>query len=219
MRSRALTSPFGGAPRRGRAPAFISASSSRSGFLVDKVTDLSVICQVTYRSINLWRTVMRAIEAKTFSGYDGLRQVELPKPQPAKDRVLVRVTAAGVTPLEYTVLSGGHPRAKAPLVLGNEGAGLIEDAGDSGLAVGSRVMFTGPYGVRENGAWQEWLLARPEDLAFVPDPIDDVVAASLPVAYLTAQITLTLAGFKPGMTVLAPAIGGSVGNATYGRRA
>jgi NADPH2:quinone reductase len=35
------------------------------------------------------------------------------------------------------------------------------------------------------------------------------------VAYLTAQITLTVAGFKPGMTVLAPAIGGSVGNATY----
>jgi len=46
---------------------------------------------------------MRAIEAKTFSGYGGLRQMELPKPQPAKDRVLVRVTAAGVTPLEYTV--------------------------------------------------------------------------------------------------------------------
>src|ERR1700730_815270 len=36
-----------------------------------------------------------------------------------------------------------------------------------------------------------------------------------PVAYLTAQITLTLAEFKPGMTVLAPGIGGSVGNATY----
>ncbi len=158
---------------------------------------------------------MRAIEAETFSGFGGLRQIELPKPQPAKDRVLVRVTAAGVTPLDHTILSGGHPRATAPLVLGNEGAGVIEDAGDSGLAVGSRVMFTGPYGVRENGAWQEWLLARPEDLAFVPDTIDDVVAATLPVAYLTAQITLTLAGFKPGMTVLAPAIGGSVGNATY----
>ena len=54
---------------------------------------------------------MRAIEAKTFSGYGGLRQTELPKPRPAKDRVLVRVTAAGVTPLEYTVLSGEHPRA------------------------------------------------------------------------------------------------------------
>jgi NADPH:quinone reductase-like Zn-dependent oxidoreductase len=158
---------------------------------------------------------MRAIEAKTFSGYGGLQQAELPKPQPAKERVLVRVTAAGVTPLEYTVLSGGHPRAKAPLVLGNEGAGIIEDAGESGLAVGSRVMFTGPYGVGENGAWQEWLLVRPEHLALVPDAIDDVVAASLPVAYLTAQVTLTLSEFKSGMTVLAPGIGGSVGNATY----
>src|SRR6266702_7610132 len=158
---------------------------------------------------------MRAIEAETFSGFGGLRQIVLPKPAVSNGRVLVRLTAAGVTPLDYTILSGGHPRATAPLVLGNEGAGVIEDAGDSGLAVGSRVMFTGPYGVRENGAWQEWLLARPEDLALVPDAIDDVVAASLPVAYLTAQITLTLAGFKPGMTVLAPGIGGSVGNATY----
>jgi NADPH2:quinone reductase len=158
---------------------------------------------------------MRAIEAKTFSGYGGLQQIELAKPQRAKGKVLVHITAAGVTPLEYTVLSGVHPRAKAPLVLGNEGAGVVEDAGDSDFAVGSRVMFTGPYGVGENGAWQEWLLVRPEHLALVPDAIDDVVASSVPVAYLTAQLTLTLAGFKPGMTVLAPGIGGSVGNAAY----
>jgi NADPH:quinone reductase len=158
---------------------------------------------------------MRAMQAETFSGFGGLRQVELPKPRRAEDRVLVRVTAAGMTPLDHTILSGGHPRAKAPLVLGNEGAGVIEDAGASDLAVGSRVMFTGPYGVGENGAWQDWLLVRLEHLALVPDAIDDVVAAGLPVAYLTAQVTLTLAGFKPGMTVLAPGIGGSVGNATY----
>ena len=158
---------------------------------------------------------MRAIEAKTFSGYGGLQQTELPKPQPAGDRVLVRVTAAGVNPLDHTVLSGGLPRAKAPLVLGNEGAGVIEDAGASGLAAGSRVMFAGPDGVSENGTWQEWLLVRPADLALAPDAIDDKVAAGLPVAYLTAQITLSQAGFKPGATVLAPGIGGAVGNATY----
>jgi NADPH:quinone reductase-like Zn-dependent oxidoreductase len=62
---------------------------------------------------------MRAIEAKSFSGYGGLRETELPKPQPARDKVLVRVAAAGVTPLDHAILSGGHPRAKAPLVLGN----------------------------------------------------------------------------------------------------
>jgi NADPH2:quinone reductase len=158
---------------------------------------------------------MRAIEAETLTGYAGLRQVELPKPQRTRDKALIHIKAAGVTPLDHTILSGGHPRARAPLVLGNEGAGVIEDAGASALEVGSRVMFTGPYGVGENGAWQDWLLVRPEHLALVPDAIDDVVAASLPVAYLTAQVTLTLAGFKPGMTVLAPGIGGSVGNATY----
>ena len=47
----------------------------------------------------------------------------------------------------------------------------------------------------------------------IPDNIDDVSAAGIPVAYLTAQVALTLAGFRPGKTVLAPAIGGSVGNA------
>jgi NADPH:quinone reductase len=158
---------------------------------------------------------MLAIEATTFSGYGGLRQTDLPRPQVAKDRVLVRVTAAGVTPLDHTILSGHHPRAKAPLVLGNEGAGVVEDAGDSGLEAGSRVMFTGPYGLSEAGTWEDYLLVRPEHLTLVPDAIDDVVAASLPVAYLTAQVTLTLVGFKQGMTVLAPGIGGSVGNATY----
>src|SRR5258708_25195020 len=158
---------------------------------------------------------MRAMRAERFSGYQDLKLVEIPKPTVSDGRVLVRLTAAGVTPLEHTILSGGHPRAKAPLVLGNEGAGVVEDAGDSGLEVGSRVMFTGPYGLSEAGTWQDYLLVRPEHLTLVPSAIDDVVAASLPVAYLTAQVTLTLAGFKQGMTVLAPGVGGSVGNATY----
>ena len=55
---------------------------------------------------------MRVIDAKTFSGNGGLQQTELPKPQPAKDRVLVRVTADGVTPLDHTILSSGHPRPR-----------------------------------------------------------------------------------------------------------
>src|SRR5436853_7848465 len=122
------------------------------------------------------------MESKTVTGYGALRQFDLPKPQLPKCRFLVRVAAVGVTPLDHTILSGGHPRAKAPLVLGNEGAGVIEDAGGSGLAVGNRVMFTGPYGVGENGAWQEWLLARPEDLVLVPDAVEDVVGAMLAVA-------------------------------------
>jgi NADPH:quinone reductase len=63
---------------------------------------------------------VRAIEAKTLSGYAGLRQIELPKPQRTKDKALVHITAAGVTPLDHTILSGGRPRAKVPLGYGFE---------------------------------------------------------------------------------------------------
>jgi NADPH:quinone reductase-like Zn-dependent oxidoreductase len=153
------------------------------------------------------------MRAESFTGYGGLKLVEVPKPRAADGRVLVRVSAAGVTPLDNTILSGGYPRATAPLILGNEGAGVVEDPGDSAFPVGARVMFTGPYGVSEGGSYGEWIAVRDEDLCLIPDNIDDAIAGGIPVAYLTAQITLTQAGFEPGKTVLAPAIGGSVGNA------
>ncbi len=156
---------------------------------------------------------MRAMRAEKFSGYEGLKLVDLPKPVLTDGRVLLRVTAAGVTPLDHTILSGHFPLAKAPLVLGNEGAGVVEEGGGADFPAGSRVMFTGPYGVFEEGAYSEWLAVRKENLCLIPANVDDVSAAGIPVAYLTAQVALTLAGFRAGNTVLAPAIGGSVGNA------
>jgi NADPH:quinone reductase len=157
--------------------------------------------------------MMTAMRAESFTGSRGLKLVEVPRPRRADGRVLVRITAAGVTPLDHTILSGGYPRAKAPLILGNEGAGVVEDPGGSAFPVGARVMFTGLYGVSEDGTYSEWIAVRDEDLCLIPDNIDDATAGGIPVAYLTAQITLTQAGFEPGKTVLAPAIGGSVGNA------
>src|SRR3982074_2710263 len=157
---------------------------------------------------------MRAMRAETFSGYEGLKLVELPKPAVTDGRVLLRMTAAGVTPLDQTILSGKFPhQLKAPLVLGNEGAGVVEQGGGTDFPVGSRVMFFGAYGAFEDGTYSEWVAVRKEDLCLIPDNVDDVSAAGIPVAYLTAQVALTLAGFRAGKTVLAPAIGGSIGNA------
>jgi len=156
---------------------------------------------------------MRAMRAESFTGYGGLKITEVPRPTLTARKVLVRITSAGVSPLDHTILSGGYPRAKAPLILGNEGAGVVEDPGDSSFSVGARVMFCGSYGVAEDGTYAEWIAARAEDLCPIPEAIDDTTAGGLPVAYLTAQITLTQAGFAAGKTVLAPAIGGAVGNA------
>jgi NADPH:quinone reductase len=156
---------------------------------------------------------MRAMRAEQFSGYEALKLVELPKPAVTDGKVLVRITAAGVTPLDYTILSGKFHTTKVPLILGNEGAGVVEEGGGTEFPTGSRVMFWGTYGAFEDGTYSAWIAVRKEDLCLIPDNVDDVSAAGIPVAYLTAQVALTLAGFRPGKTVLAPAIGGSVGNA------
>src|SRR5271154_2186017 len=156
---------------------------------------------------------MRAMRAETFNGYQELKLVDLPKPAVTDGRVLVRMTAAGVTPLDHTILSGQFPLSKAPLILGNEGAGVVEEGGGTDFPAGSRVMFIGAYGVFEDGTYSEWVAVRKEDLCLIPDNVDDVSAAGVPVAYLTAQVALARAGFRAGKTVLSPAIGGSVGNA------
>src|SRR6267378_3644993 len=157
---------------------------------------------------------MRAMRAEAFGGYQDLKFTDIPSPALSDGRVLVRMTAAGVTPLDHTILSGQYPKAKAPLVLGNEGVGIVEGGGTVEYPKGSRVMFTGPYGVLENGTLSELVAVQKEHLCVVPDNVDDAAAAGLPVAYLTAFLTLNNAGFQAGKTVLAPAIGGSVGNAT-----
>src|SRR6266403_4672376 len=157
------------------------------------------------QSKNLGEVMMRAMRAESFTGYGGLKLVDLPKPAVSDGRVLLRMTAAGVTPLDHTILSGKFHHSKAPLVLGNEGAGVVEEGGGTDFPVGSRVMLFGAYGALEDGAYSEWLAVRKEDLCLIPDNIDDVSAAGIPVAYLTAQMTLRFAGFAKGKTVLAPA--------------
>src|SRR6267378_7894980 len=117
---------------------------------------------------------MRAMRAEAFSGYKDLKLVDIPKPSVSDGRVVIRITAAGVTPLDHTILSGEYPRAKAPLVLGNEGAGVVEEGGGTDFPAGSRVMFFGAYGAFEDGTYSEWVAVRKKDLCLIPEGVDDV---------------------------------------------
>ena len=49
---------------------------------------------------------MRAIVAERFGGYQNLKLADIPEPTVSNGRILVRITAAGVTPLDHTILSG-----------------------------------------------------------------------------------------------------------------
>jgi NADPH:quinone reductase-like Zn-dependent oxidoreductase len=84
---------------------------------------------------------MRAIVGEEFGGYQYLKLTDIPKPAVSDGRVLVRMTAAGVTPLDHIILSGSFPMAKAPLVLGNEGVCQRQQCGHrpacNGINLGS----------------------------------------------------------------------------------
>ena len=45
---------------------------------------------------------MRAMGATGFNGYGDLKLVNLPKSEVSNGKVMVRITAAGVTPLDHT---------------------------------------------------------------------------------------------------------------------
>jgi NADPH2:quinone reductase len=112
------------------------------------------------------------------------------------------MTAAGVTPLDHTILSGSFPMAQAPLVLGNEGAGVVEGSGGGQFPDGSRVMFTGPYGVFENGAFGEWVAVKKEHLCLVPENIGDDVAQTFPLEDAAEALRYLVEGRPFGRVLL-----------------
>jgi NADPH2:quinone reductase len=156
---------------------------------------------------------MRAFVASSFTGFAALALQDIPTPTPSEDRLLVRLVAAGVNVVDHSILHGRMPMVTAPLVLGNEGAGVVEH-GDEDFPAGTRVVFGGPFGVLEAGTYAEFIAVPKSMLYRVPANIDLIEAAGLPVAYISAFIALEMAGFAAGKTVYAPGVFGGIGNAT-----
>jgi NADPH:quinone reductase-like Zn-dependent oxidoreductase len=68
--------------------------------------------------------------------------------------------------------------------------------------------------VGADGTWAEYIAVAPQHVLPIPDDVDDTAAAALTAAtgHLTAYLALTeLAAFRPGQSVLAPGVGGGVG--------
>jgi len=59
------------------------------------------------------------------------RQVELPRPKPGMNQVLIRISASGVNPLDTKIRAGKavHARQPLPAVLGLDMAGTVEETG------------------------------------------------------------------------------------------
>src|ERR1700757_1873098 len=117
---------------------------------------------------------MRAMQAQ--AGDREPRRVEVAVPEPTEGDVLVSVAAAGVTPLDHSVLTGLVPFARLPLILGNEGAGRVVRDPAGRWSAGERGMFfAGPGGLARDGPYAEYALVPAGNLAAIPAEVDDVL--------------------------------------------
>jgi NADPH:quinone reductase-like Zn-dependent oxidoreductase len=102
------------------------------------------------------------------------------------------------------------PELEPPFVLGSDFAGTVLD-GDGPYPPGTRVAGLAPWFVTHEGTYAEVISVDPAWLARIPEEIDDVAAASIPLTSQTASQSLDLLGLRAGQTVLITGASGSVG--------
>ena len=84
---------------------------------------------------------MRAVQITAFGGPEGLELVDVPRPQPGPNEVLIRVVRSGVNPVDRSQLTGRWTWLELPHIPGSEIAGTVAAVGTGvvGLEPGQRV--------------------------------------------------------------------------------
>ncbi len=157
---------------------------------------------------------MLAVRQERLGGPEVLELVRVPRPRPGPTEVLVRVSAAGVNPVDWKTRARGGFLGEPPFTVGWDVAGVVEAVGFgvTRFAVGDRV-FGMPRFPKEAAAYAEYVTAPSRQLARIPDGLPDVEAAALPLAALIAwQALIDTAHLGPGRHVLIQAVAGGVGH-------
>jgi len=141
-----------------------------------------------------------------------LETVDVPRPGPGE--ALVRHTAIGINFTDVHHRSGRYPGPGFPLTLGMEGAGVVEEIGESvtDVQIGDRVAYGGATPGLAPGSYCQRRTIPAARLIGLPDSIDDETAAAVTLKGLTAQYLLRGAHpVQPGEAVLIHAAAGGVG--------
>jgi NADPH:quinone reductase-like Zn-dependent oxidoreductase len=153
---------------------------------------------------------MKAILISGPGGPEVLTMGETEMPQPEPGEVLVRVLAAGVGPWDG-YLRGGSWTGKYPYIPGGEFAGVV--VGDTGAfaAFEDGEPVYGYPGL--SGCYAEYVTCPAEQLAPIPEGLDQVDAAAVPVNGMTALQGMTdVLDVGAGDTVLITAAAGGLGH-------
>ena len=156
---------------------------------------------------------MKAVRFDEYGGVDVLKVVDVPRPAPGPDEVLVQVKAAGINPGEAKIREGLlHARwpATFPSGEGSDLAGIVAETGPgvTGFSAGDEVI-----GWTDNRASQaEYVVAEARHLTARPAGVPWEVAGALFVAGATAYAAVRAVALTEGDTVVVSGAAGGVGS-------
>lgn len=160
---------------------------------------------------------------------DNLRMSARPDPEPGARQVRVKMSASALNYRDLIIPARGYGsrQTRLPLIVLGDGCGVVESLGEGVTRVkrGDRVcpIFiqswpSGPptrerlfltLGCELDGTMAEYMVVPEEGAALAPAHLDDLEAASLPAAAVTAWRALVTEGrVKPGEMVLVLGTGG-----------
>src|SRR5258706_1542403 len=160
--------------------------------------------------------------------------VEREIPEPGPGSVRIKVQACGVCHSDTLTKEGTFPLVQYPRVAGHEVVGVVDAVGPGvpRWAPGQRAgvgwhggncgycdacrrgdffacqTFTAITGITYDGGYAEYMIARAEALALIPDELSPVEAAPLMCAGVTTFNCLRNSGARPGELVAVLGLGG-----------
>ena len=170
-------------------------------------------------SVTTSAATSRAVRLESFGGPEVLNLREVPAPQAGSGQIRVRVTAAGLNPMDWFMTSDAETATRFGLSLpsgfGTDYAGVVDQIGGgvTEFAAGDRV-----FGGALSRAVADYVvvdvagtIAAGGDAHHTPDGVDDRTAATLAIAGCTAAAALAVVKPGPDDTLLIGGAGGGVG--------
>lgn len=159
---------------------------------------------------------MKAVAFNEYGAPDVLEPIEIPRPMPAADEVLVEIHASGINPFDAKIRRGyltWFYQVEFPYVPGADFAGLVVRRGAdvSALDLGDKVwgMTWPPH----QGAYAEYIAVKADGIRRMPSNLNFEQAAVMPMACMTAFYALhDMVTLTPGQRVLIHAGAGGVGS-------
>jgi NADPH:quinone reductase len=132
---------------------------------------------------------VKAIVLNGFGGLEALVYKDIPKPEPEKGTVVIRIKAFGINHAEMHMRRGEW--AEAAPVSGIECVGIVDSCPGGEFAVGTKVAtMMGGLGRTINGSYAEYTRARVGNVTPIESNLSWAELATIPQSYATSWTTL-----------------------------